>query len=87
MSRSHGEAARQTAGQAAVTSDKRYLLHLSFEEDNVCRPSLRDTEDGTLRTFSRLTEMLSFLEQEHDVHDPATSDIEVPAQRGEGERP
>ncbi|HZJ10154.1 MAG TPA: hypothetical protein VFD39_10700 [Trueperaceae bacterium] len=45
-------------------SERRYLLNLAFGGGAALLLSLRDTEDGALRTFTTFAGLVSFLEAE-----------------------
>jgi len=71
--------------RAVGRTDKRYLLHLRFEDD-VCRPSLRDVDDGKLLSFVRLSELLTFLVHEYDRQESCDGHQGTSSMKGEGER-
>lgn len=85
VSRSQGQAQGASTGRPEGTTDRRFLLHLRLEDDT-CRPTLRDIEDGTLRTFARLSELVAFLEHVYDPQDSLADGQGTSAMHDEGDQ-
>lgn len=45
-------------------NERRFLLNIGYGGGSAFHLSLRDTEDGSLRTFGHFTDLVSFLEGE-----------------------
>lgn len=59
-------------------NEHRFLLNIAYGGGSDIQLSLRDTEDGNLRTFSRFPDLVSFLEAE--VGAEVAADVETPAE-------